>query len=215
MLQIAKKKAKRLKKTKPETVRRLVVSDPIDEIAPQAKELLDRILELRTLTPVLSDAKKLAAETESRMRVLQQEKDDILNGLLPGMPPEPAPQFPPMVPVPESGPRGYRVAVSPAETPEGVPEDAWDAPEPEPDDDTPAAESYNEPLRDRDELSAKTVASCNNAQLLTVGKVVEWWASRVPFSSIPGVGSAEDRELRALVSPYRSMWPKRRATLGM
>ncbi len=202
-------KKKRTKKTRPEAVRRLIEPDPLDEIAPQAKELLDRVLELRALTPVLSDAKKLAADTESRIRVLQQELDDVLNGLLPGMPPDQVPKPCQVAVEPEAAPWAPTELPVPIQEPDGGDFPGLG------DDEEPTVEAYNEPLRDRSELSAKTVASCNQAGLMTVGKVVEFWASRFPFSKIQGIGPVEDKELRALVHPFRPLLPQIRTSLGM
>ncbi|MHA1565285.1 MAG: hypothetical protein ACTSX7_08250 [Alphaproteobacteria bacterium] len=188
----------KMRKKKAKTVR-----DPIDEIADQAKELLDRVLELRSLAPTLSEAKALVAQTESRMRVLQQELNDVMNGLLPNMP---------SVETVEPGPQPI-VMASDEPTVTGEPGSISELPEDS--DDIPSADGYNQPLRDRTDLSTKTIASCNRAGMMTVGKVVEWYASGTPFGAINGIGPAEDKELRALVAPYRHMLPKIRYKLGM
>jgi len=195
----AKKAKKKAKKTTVGTdrVRELIEPDPLAEIGSQVTEFINRILELRTLAPVLADAKRIVNDTESRIRVLRLEQTDLLNGLLVDLPPEEVRQGPPVQQTPEFGPES-----SPEFSPDAFPDD-------EP------VDEFSSALRNVDWLGAKTVASCNQAGITTVRKIVEWYASGTPFSSITGIGPAEDAELRRLVGPYRSKVPQIRAALGM
>lgn len=197
-------------------VRRVMADDPLRGIESQSVELINRIIELRSLAPVLSEAQSTVRTTEARIRTLRTELHDIQNALLADLPAEG--RYGPPVEVP-SARRSVRVPLDVVV--DAVPDDAplddddldtWQIPDNQPEVSTD--ERFFSPLSQTG-LSTDALGACNRAGLLTVAKVVEWHAAGAPFSSIRGIDPVQERELQELVRPYLDKIPAIQRKLGM